>query len=123
LKSSERTPPIVIDPGMLSTALINVLENAMDACMEDRSKESHTIRFAVKPETGYILFSVRDDGIGMDRETRENVFTLFFSSKGKKGTGLGLFITKKIVQQHDGTILVDSEKGKGTRIEVRIPNT
>ena len=114
---------IDIDPGMLSTAMINVLENAVDACIEDRSKDSHTIRFAVKPETGYILFSVQDDGIGMDRETRENVFTLFFSSKGKKGTGLGLFITKKIVQQHDGTILVDSEKGKGTRIEVRIPNT
>lgn len=114
---------IDIDPGMLSTALINVLENAVDACIEDRSKESHTISFEVKSENGYILFSVQDDGIGMDRSTQENMFTLFFSSKGKKGTGLGLFITKKIVQQHDGTILVDSEKGKETRIEIRIPET
>ena len=112
---------IDIDPGLLSSALINVLENAVDACIEDSAKDSHTIRFAVKPENGHILFSVRDDGIGMDRATRENMFTLFFSSKKKKGTGLGLFITKKIVQQHEGTISVDSEKGKGTRIEIRIP--
>ena len=114
---------IDIDPGMLSTALINVLENSVDACIEDRSKESHTVRFDVKAENGYILFSIEDDGIGMDRETKENMFTLFFSSKGKKGTGLGLFITKKIVQQHDGTLSVESEKGKGTRIEIRIPMT
>ena len=96
---------IEIDPGMLSTALINVLENAVDACVEDNTKDSHTIEFTVKPANRHILFAVQDDGIGMDRETRENVFTLFFSSKGKKGTGLGLFITKKIVQQHDGTCL------------------
>ena len=108
---------------MLSTALINVLENAVDACLEDTAKDSHTIRFAVDSENGNILFSIQDDGIGMDPATRENIFTLFFSSKGKKGTGLGLFITKKIVQQHGGTISVDSEKGKGTRIEIRIPKT
>jgi signal transduction histidine kinase len=110
-----------VDPGMLSTAIINILENAIDACIDDTSKESHEIIFSAKPENKTILFSIRDNGIGMDRETKENMFSLFYSAKGKKGTGLGLFITRKIIGQHGGSISVDSEKGRGTRIEITIP--
>jgi signal transduction histidine kinase len=64
---------------------------------------------------------VEDNGIGMDRETREKAFSLFFSSKGLKGTGLGLFISNKIVDKHGGDIRVDSEQGRGTRFVIRLP--
>ena len=110
-----------VDAGMLSTALINVLENAVDACVDDTAKHSHHILFSIRPEKEHVVFSIQDDGTGMDRETRENMFSLFFSAKEKKGTGLGLFITEKIVHQHGGIITVDSEKGKGTLIEIKVP--
>ncbi len=58
-----------------------------------------------------MVFEVEDNGIGMDRETREKIFSLFFSSKGLKGTGLGLFIANKIVDKHGGSIEVESEPG------------
>lgn len=110
-----------VDTGMLSTALINVLENAVDACVDDTTKDSHHIVFSVRSEKTHVVFSIQDDGIGMDRETRENMFSLFFSVKGKKGAGLGLFISKKIIHQHGGLITVNSEKGKGTLIEIKVP--
>jgi signal transduction histidine kinase len=69
----------------------------------------------------WMVIEVEDNGIGMDRETREKIFSLFFSSKGIKGTGLGLFISNKIVDKHGGTIDVESAVGKGTRFLVRVP--
>ena len=68
-----------------------------------------------------MVIVVEDNGLGMDQETREKIFSLFFSSKGIKGTGLGLFISNKIVDKHGGTIEVDSEPGRGTRFLVRVP--
>jgi signal transduction histidine kinase len=68
-----------------------------------------------------MVIEVEDDGIGMDKETREKAFSLFFSSKGLKGTGLGLFISNKIVDKHGGDIAVDSEPGRGTRFLIRLP--
>jgi signal transduction histidine kinase len=57
----------------------------------------------------------------MDRETREKVFSLFFSSKGAEGTGLGLFIAQKIAQAHGGRIEVESDPDIGTRFLVTLP--
>ncbi len=68
-----------------------------------------------------MVFEIEDNGIGMDQETREKVFSLFFSSKGIQGTGLGLFISNKIVDKHGGTIQVDSQPGRGTRFLIRMP--
>ena len=110
-----------VDAGMFSTALINILENAIDACVDDNAKDSHNIVFSIRPDKEHVVFSIQDDGIGMDRETRENMFSLFFSAKGKKGAGLGLFLSKKIIHQHGGVITVDSEKGRGTLIEIKVP--
>ena len=70
-----------------------------------------------------MVFEIEDDGIGMDRETRERIFSLFFSSKGIKGTGLGLFVANKIVDRHGGTIEVESAPGRGTRFQIRLPLT
>ena len=66
-------------------------------------------------------FEVEDNGIGMERETREKAFSLFFSSKGSEGTGLGLFIANKIATAHGGSIHLESEMDVGTRFLVEIP--
>jgi signal transduction histidine kinase/FixJ family two-component response regulator len=110
-----------VDTSVVSSALINILENAMDACIEDKSKKSHKIIFSVTQDKDHIVFDIRDNGMGMDRETRENIFTLFFSSKGSKGTGLGLFVSNKIIQQHGGSIRVDSTHGQGSHFNIRLP--
>ena len=110
-----------MDPGVVRLALINILENALDACIEDTAKKSHKIVFSVRPEGNRMVFEVKDNGTGMDRETRENLFTLFFSSKGNRGTGLGLFIAKKIITQHGGQIKVESKPNRGSSFRITIP--
>lgn len=112
-----------IDSGCIHSALINILENAVDACMRDKSKEKHRIIFKVTPDENNINFEVSDNGTGMDMETREKLFTLFFSTKGTKGTGLGLFISNKIIQQHGGLIKVSSLPGQGSKFTISIPKT
>jgi PAS domain S-box-containing protein len=114
---------IEIDAGIVRLALINILENALDACADDESRKSHQIVFSVKQNKKQIIFEIKDNGIGMDRETRENLFTLFFSSKGDKGTGLGLFIANKVIGQHGGKITVDSTPGKGSSFKITLPLT
>jgi signal transduction histidine kinase len=104
-------------------ALINILENALDACVEDEAQKSHKIVFSVRQDDKKIIFEISDNGSGMDRETRESLFTLFFSSKGNKGTGLGLFIADKIIDQHGGKITVDSTPGMGSRFRITIPRS
>ncbi|QTA82583.1 Two component system response regulator/histidine kinase, PAS domain-containing [Desulfonema limicola] len=110
-----------VDPGVVRSALINILENAVDACVEDNSKTSHSIIFRTKHKQDHIIFEVIDNGIGMDKETQTALFTLFFSSKGNKGTGLGMFVSKKIIEQHGGQIKVESEKGKGSCFTIIMP--
>lgn len=110
------------DRAALRTALINILENAFDACRVDRKKDRHHVTFSVGPgENGAVLFAVEDNGVGMDRETQERMFTLFFSSKGSEGTGLGLFVSNKIIREHGGSIDVTSKPDKGTRLEICLP--
>jgi len=109
------------DPGAIRAALVNILENSLEACQADRHKAHHVVRFGARRADPWMVFEVEDNGIGMDRETREKIFSLFFSSKGLKGTGLGLFISNKIVDKHGGTITVESEPGRGTRFLVRLP--
>ncbi|MFZ2631968.1 MAG: ATP-binding protein [Desulfosalsimonadaceae bacterium] len=115
---------VELDPDRLREALINFLENAVDACVSDTNRETHHIAFDTRvTEDGRVCFDISDDGLGMDRETKEKMFTLFFSSKGSKGTGLGLFIANHVIGQHGGTILVESEINKGSRFTICIPRT
>ncbi len=111
-----------IDPGTVSSALVNILENSIDACLDDKSKDkSHRVIFRVYENEDHTIFEARDNGVGMDRETRENLFTLFFSSKGHRGTGLGLFVANQIVEQHGGSIEIDSEPKQGSCFRIKLP--
>jgi PAS domain S-box-containing protein len=109
------------DHQAMRSMLVNLLENALDACRVDKKKSEHGITFRVRGKQDAVLFEIEDDGIGMDQETREKAFSVFFSSKGAKGTGLGLFIAQKIAKAHFGDIEVESELDRGTRFIVTIP--
>ena len=115
-------PPVQVDPGFFPAALINVLENAADACQPQKDEGTGKVKFTVAPKDHSVLFSVADNGKGMDENTKEKMFNLFFSTKGQNGTGLGLFITHKIVTQHHGKIRVTSAVGKGTTVDILIPS-
>ena len=110
-----------VDPKAVRTLLINLVENAIDACRVDKKKTAHEVSIGLKGCPEHIEFDITDNGIGMDQETRERAFTLFFSSKRGSGTGLGLFISNKIAQAHGGEIKIESELNKGTRMIVKLP--
>ncbi|WP_081678590.1 response regulator [Desulfocurvibacter africanus] len=110
-----------IDEVALSSAMVNFLENAMDACTSDASKAGHKVVLRARADAEAVYFEINDNGIGMDRETREKMFTLFFSSKGAKGTGLGTYISGRIIAQHGGRVRVESAFGQGTTIHVAVP--
>lgn len=112
---------IQMDAEQFQLALINIFENAIDACLEDKSKQEHRIEFKVHSKDGKILFTIEDNGVGMDEATKEKIFTLFFSSKANKGTGIGLFVTNKIIKQHHAEIIVDTQINKGTRFTLELP--
>ena len=114
---------IEMDAGVFRLALINMLENALDACLEDKVAKKHKIVFSVQGDERQIVFEITDNGVGMDRETRESLFTLFYSSKGNKGTGLGLFIADKVIDQHGGKIVVQSRPGQGSIFKITIPRS
>ena len=111
-----------MDAGVMRIALISILENALDACLEDDSKKSHKIAFNAERDNDRIIIKIADNGIGMDQHTQDNLFTLFFSSKGNQGTGLGLYIAKNIIEQHGGKIIVSSEPGLESRFMISLPN-
>ncbi|MFC1867908.1 ATP-binding protein [Thermodesulfobacteriota bacterium] len=119
---NESAGMIQIDPDSLNSCMVNILDNSIDACIDDRPrKERYQVGFSLRGNNDYIVFEIADNGVGMDQETREKMFTLFFSSKGNKGTGFGLFLSNHICEQHGGSIEVESEPGKGSVFRVSIP--
>ncbi len=109
---------IWIDPEKIRQVLINLTTNAIQATDNQGQVSIH-----VKNITDGILLVVSDTGQGIPRENREKIFEPFFSTKSPgQGTGLGLYVTKEIIEKMNGTIEIDSRLGHGTRFAVRIPN-
>lgn len=107
----------------IRSLLVNLVENSLDACSEAQDKEGSFVAVGLKGHDDCVEFEIIDNGTGMERETREKAFSLFFSSKGVEGTGLGLFISNKIALAHGGEIKLESEVDEGTRFVVKIPRT
>jgi signal transduction histidine kinase len=114
------------DPDQLSQVFVNVIANAIDASPKHApvaiSTEVVSVAAAGADEdlVKHARITIADQGNGMDKATLDRMFEPFFSTK-KRGTGLGLAIVKQIVEQHDGTISVESEPGKGTTFRIDLP--
>lgn len=109
------------DRKAIRSCLVNILENSFDACRVDKKKDEHQVKLKLDGDKDRVRMVIQDNGIGMDRETREKAFSLFFSSKGNEGTGLGLFIADKIITSHGGSIQLDSRVDEGCTFHIQLP--
>ncbi|MCG2721622.1 MAG: ATP-binding protein [Thermodesulfovibrionales bacterium] len=118
-QANRALPLVNIDPYSIHRMLNNLIWNALQACKNDNEKGSHTVVVRADfYDRLHFMFEVEDNGIGMDEETRNNIFKEFFSTKGHGGTGLGLIVVEKIVQEHEGKIEVLTTPGKGSTFRV-----
>ncbi|MBW2265559.1 MAG: response regulator [Deltaproteobacteria bacterium] len=112
-----------LDPRGIHRCLLNLVGNAFDACVLDPDEnKARSVVIRTREEDGHVRFDVTDNGMGMNREVQSKLFGRFFSTKGGRGTGLGLLVTKKIVDEQGGNISFESESGKGTTFTMRFPN-
>jgi signal transduction histidine kinase len=117
LELEAQLPLIRVDHQGVHRCLLNLLTNAIDAVEEGRGE----VRLVTRAEEESILVSVEDNGVGIPPEARQQIFEVFYSTKGNRGTGLGLAVTKKIVEEHGGSITVNSTPGKGSRFTICLP--
>jgi len=116
-------PKVWMDPEGIHRVLLNLVTNAIDACTDiscTNKKREVTLRMS-RPEDWGVEYEIIDNGCGMDQDTRSKVFQRFFSTKGSGGTGLGLMIARKIIDEHKGVIDFVSEKNQGTTFVIRLP--
>ncbi len=111
-----------LDPSGPHRCLLNLVSNAIDACVFDLQRDkAFSVIIRTREEADDIRFDVVDNGMGMTRETQSKIFDRFFSTKGGRGTGLGLLVTRKIIEEQGGSIGFESEPGKGTTFSARFP--
>jgi len=110
-------PNIVVDCEQLKQVFINIIKNAFDAISEGGKIFVQTSWNELE---GFARVSFSDTGVGIDEDTIANMFNPFFTTK-ESGTGLGMFTSKKIIDNHGGRIEIQSEPGKGTTVVVLLP--
>ncbi len=116
-------PRVNVDPGNIRRMLQNLVWNAIEACMNDTVGKPHYhiyIRTGFHDKT-HFKYEIEDNGMGMDDNIKKKIFGEFFSTKGSKGTGLGLWVVDKIVHKHGGWIDVESSLGKGSLFRIILP--
>lgn len=123
-------PPVPVDAGLLHQALMNLMTNAVEAVEPKRG--AVTVRASYqsadtkkinatgggRPE---LIVTVLDNGPGIPADRHEQIFEAFYTTKGLRGTGLGLAVTKRIAEQHGGSIEVKSDSGRGASFILRLP--
>ena len=121
LETEAGIAPAPIDYEGMHESLTNLVGNAIDACMMSTDKTDKYVKVRVFEKNDIITYEVTDNGCGMDYAIKQKVFTNFFTTKGQGGTGLGLLMTKKIVQEHGGYMEMESEFGQGTTFRICLP--
>jgi len=106
---------LMADHGQLYRAFLNIFINASQSMIE-----GGTIDVQIHEDKEHVRVEVRDTGCGISQENLKRIFNPFFTTKDK-GTGLGLSIVRKIIEGHKGTIAIESQEGRGTRVEVLLP--
>jgi histidine kinase len=113
----------LLDQRGIHTCLSNLVGNAMDACEGDPKDVEHIVTVRTRhDDEENLVYEVSDNGAGMSESTKQKIFSTFYSTKGSRGTGLGLLVTSKIVMEHGGEILFDSKEGEGTTFTLVLPS-
>jgi signal transduction histidine kinase len=116
---AENLPEVQADPEGIHRALLNIVGNAIDA-VEDRPNPQVTVGTRLAEE-GWVRIVVLDNGPGIPPEQFDEIFRPFVSTKGSRGTGLGLPVSRKILREHGGDIVVQSQIGVGSKFVLKLP--
>ena len=113
---------VMANPNEVQQIVINLLTNARDAILANQGADPREIRITTSSHAKAVELAVEDTGIGMDEQTQARMFEPFFTTKGEgRGTGLGLPVTRELVEKHGGAIRVQSTPYEGTRFVLRLP--
>jgi len=115
LSQSGRNFGLVGDPGKLKVAIRNILINAIEAI-----KGQGQIEVSLRENEDQLELEIRDSGCGIPEEVAAHMFEPYYSTK-EKGTGLGLPICKRILEEHEGSIKLESRPGQGTTVTIILP--
>jgi len=118
-EKNDSLEPIPLDPDGIEACITNLVSNGIDAVLL-REEAGGEVKISIKEENKELIFEVRDNGSGMDNEIKQKIFTTFFTTKGGKGTGLGLLTTRKTVQEHGGKIEMETAEGEGSSFRIRL---
>lgn len=113
-------PQTTFDPEGIHRAVLNILTNALDA-VEEVNDRHVTVQTAHDPSAGRISVTITDNGPGIPADRLTKIFNIFESTKGARGTGIGLAVSQKIIREHGGEIQVQSEAGQGARFTLELP--
>src|SRR5688572_3455749 len=117
LELSSSATPIAVAESQVRDALVNLVFNAVDAMPRGGVLTIRT-RLVAGDSASSVILEVADTGIGMDEETRRRCLEPFFTTKGTRGTGMGLAMVYGVAQRHGATIDIESEPGKGTVVRM-----
>jgi signal transduction histidine kinase len=113
-------PKCPADPEGIHRALLNIVGNALDA-VEGTASPRVTVATLREPDGKWLRVEVTDNGPGVPPEKQTEIFRPFISTKGARGTGLGLAVSRKILREHGGDILMRSQPGQGSTFALRLP--
>ncbi|MBF0224941.1 MAG: response regulator [Desulfobacterales bacterium] len=115
---------IFMDPEGMQLCILNLLTNSIDACIENSlcNSQKEIIIKTSKHDLWAVEYRVIDKCGGIDDDIKNKIFNGFFTTKGTQGTGIGLMLTKKIIDEHKGVIEILSEKGHGSEFIIKLPN-
>ena len=123
VKQFSDLPPVECFPGKLNQVFMNMISNALHA-IKSRYKEEKggMLTLSTSANDTHVLVSIKDNGTGMDENTKKKLFEPFFTTKDVgEGTGLGLSIAYNTIVKHNGSITVNSELGAGSEFIIEIP--
>ena len=113
-------PTLMFDPEAMHRAILNIITNAIDAC-HDREGGRVEVSTQHSQAENMARVAVVDNGSGIEPDDLDKIFAVFISRKGGRGTGLGLPVSQKILEEHNGRIRVESTLNEGSRFTLEFP--
>lgn len=121
-ETDDQIPSMQLDPNRMHDSLLNLVGNAIEALEEHGIEHGRvTVRSALSGDRSRVHIEVEDNGPGMPPEIQAKIFEPFFSTKGSRGTGLGLAVVRKTIEEHGGKLMLDSRLGEGTTFRIELP--
>jgi two-component system NtrC family sensor kinase len=120
LELDETLPDSQFDQQALHDCLLNIVSNAIEACATTPAAMV-VLHSGVQPESGDLFIWIIDSGPGIPPEIQQKIYEPFFTTKGSKGTGLGLAVVRKVIDEHRGRLELDSAPGRGATFKIFLP--